>query len=112
MSTHFDPLGETEPDNTVYTLTVRCPQRPPSKYLPAFLTGTPVRYPKNGRVYTIQPDNTNPNLDCFEVKHLDDMSTKTIKIESAWFPAELRCRHVQNAKVCKNGCYVLEKDTG
>jgi len=107
-NTPFDPLGETEPHNTVYTLAVRYPKRPTPKYLPAFLTRTPFTYPA-GRSYTIRPDNTNPNLDCFEEKHLDDMSTKKIKIKSAWFPADMRCAHVQKARVCEEGCYVLEK---
>jgi hypothetical protein len=105
----FDTLGETEPHTTIYTLTVRCPKRPPPKYLPAFLTRTPVTYSKNGRTYTIQPDDTNPNLDCFESKHLDSMSTKTIKIKSYRFPLDMRCAHVQNARICEEGCYVLEK---
>ena len=108
-NTHFDPLGETEPDNTIYTLTIRCPARPPPKYLPSFFTRTPATYPNTGGAYTIKPDNTNPNLDCFEAKHLDDMATKVIKIKSAWFPADMRCEHVQNARRCEEGCYVLEK---
>lgn len=107
-NSQFDPAGETEPDNTTYTLTVRCPKRPPPKYLPAFLTRTPVNHP-GGRAYTIQPDETNPNLDCFQEKHLESMPTKTVKIKSAWFPADMRCAHVQNARVCEEGCYVLEK---
>ena len=37
------------------------------------------------------------------------MSTKKIKITSHWFPPEMRCAHVQNARICKEGCYVLEK---
>jgi hypothetical protein len=41
----FDPLGETEPQETIYTLTVHKPPRPPSKYLPAIFTRTPVTHP-------------------------------------------------------------------
>jgi hypothetical protein len=108
-NTVFDPLGETEWHTTIYTLEVRCPKRPPPKYLPTLFTRTPVTYPKNGHTYTIKPDDTNPNLDCFESKHLNDMSTKTIKIQSYLFPPDMRCTHVQNARICKKGCYVLEK---
>jgi hypothetical protein len=105
-SGHFDPLAGTEPDNTMYTLTVRCPKRPPPKFLPAFITRTPV---VSRRSYTISRDETNPNLDCFEEKHLDAMPIKVVKIENVWFPAHMRCAHVQNARACWEGCYVLEK---
>jgi hypothetical protein len=100
---YFDPLGETESDNTVFTLTVRCPRR--FRYLPDFLTRTSVRYPKNRQVYTIPPDDADPNLNCSKEKHL---STKTITIKSPMLPAELRCEHLQNAKVCGEECYVME----
>jgi hypothetical protein len=107
--THFDPLGETEPENTVYTLTVRCPQRPPPKWLPSFMTRVPVIHPNTGAAYTIKPDDTNVNLDCFERKHLADMSTKIIKIKRSLFPLDMRCPHVRNSTTCDRGCYVLEK---
>lgn len=77
----FDPLGGTEPDNTVYTLTVRCPKRPPPKYLPAFFTREPVRYTHAPGAYIAKPPETNPNLDCFESKHLDDMNWKAMKLK-------------------------------
>jgi hypothetical protein len=108
---HFDPLGETEPENTTYTLLAFCPARPPPKWLPGFVTRKPVTYPKTGARFTIKPDNTNPCLDCFEEKHLDEMSTKVIKIKSSLFPLELRCVHVRYATTCKKGCYVLERSS-
>lgn len=37
------------------------------------------------------------------------MTVKTVKVKSHRFPAALRCKHVQNDKVCEQGCYVLEK---
>jgi hypothetical protein len=106
---HFDPLGVTEPENTVYTLTVRCPARPWPKWLPSFFVRTPVTYSDTGSVYTIKPDDTNPNLDCFESKHLSDMSTKTTKIKRSLFPLDLRCSHLRFETTCTKGCYVLEK---
>jgi hypothetical protein len=106
---HFDPLGETENENTVYTLTVRCPARPPSKWLPSFVTRQPVTHPSSGYVHTIKPDDTNPNFDCYEQKHLDDMPTKISKIKRAAFPLEMRCKHLRHETKCLMGCYVLEK---
>ena len=109
---HHDPLGETESEDTVYALDVRCPPRPPPTWLPSFLTRTPVTHANTGSVYTIKPDQTNPNLDCFERKHLEDMPTKTVKIKRALFPLELRCEHVGYKTSCSRGCYVLENGGG
>lgn len=107
---YYDPLGEYEPNTVIYTLTVRCPSRPPPKWLPSIFTREPVVYPKSGYAHTIKPVDTNPDLDCFEYKHLDEMSVKTIDIRSAYFPAEMRCIHTQNeSRKCEKGCYVLEK---
>jgi hypothetical protein len=106
---HFDPLGETENEHTIYTLTVRCPARPPSKWLPSFMTRQPVTQPSSGYVHTIKPDDTNPNYDCYEQKHLDDMPTKISKIKRAAFPLEMRCKHLRYNTMCSMGCYVLEK---
>jgi hypothetical protein len=116
MSHYFDPLGETEPCNTRYTLTVRCPPRPPLSWLPAILS-RPGRSkaPNVGTVFTIRPsdhDPAHPNYDHFLLRHLDGMKKDTITIKSTWFPGELRCKHLQNTPKlheCKEGCYVLEK---
>lgn len=107
---YFDPAGETEPNTTRYTLIVYKPPRPPPRWLPDFITRKPVTHPNQGATYKIQPDNTNPLLDCFERKHLDELDTKAIVIKSAWFPADMRCTHVAGANYeCREGCYFLEK---
>jgi hypothetical protein len=109
---YFDPSGDYEPANTVYTLKVRCPPRPPPKWLPAFITREPVRPGNTGRAHTIKPDNYGsgrPNYDYFTVNEMNSMSVKTVTIKSWQFPPELRCAHVQQAKRCGMGCYVLEK---
>lgn len=105
-------LGETEPHTTKYTLTVLCPPRPPSRWLPSIFTRPGPSTPNVGATYTIRPsdyDPVNPNYDCFELRHLRDMQSKTIKLISAWFPADLRCDHVYKGYGCEEGCYVLEK---
>jgi hypothetical protein len=112
LGPYFDPLGETEPENTIYTLTVCCPPRPNPKWLPSFVTRTPVTYPSTGATYTIKPDNTNPNLDCFEQKHLEDMPTRVIKLKRSLFPLDVRCAHVRTKTTCDKGCYVFEKSGG
>lgn len=112
LGAHFDPLGEYEFPNTVYTLTVRVPRRPVTKWLPSFVSRTPVIYAKSSsQTYSIKPDDTNPNLDCFELKHLndDDMDSKKIKIKAALLPEEVRCKHLKASRVCNEKCYVLEK---
>ncbi|KAF1914538.1 hypothetical protein BDU57DRAFT_454273 [Ampelomyces quisqualis] len=109
LGAYFDPVGETEPDNTIYTLTVRCPPRPPPKWLPNILTRTPVTHPNSGSAYTIKPDETNAKLDCFEEKHLTDLPTKVVKIGTTSFPLEMRCGHLRHSTTCTQGCYVLEK---
>lgn len=110
MSSYFDPLGETEPHTTLYTITVYIPPRPLPHWLPAIFSRTHNTYPNTGAAYMIRPDDTNPDLDCFELKHLPDLPTKRIKIKSAWFPPEMRCKHITGStKVCEEGCYFLEK---
>jgi hypothetical protein len=106
---HFDPLGECEPENTIYTLTVRCPPRPSPKWLPSFIARKPVTYSRTYSTYTIIPDDTNPDLDCYEEKHLNDMPTKVVKIKRALFPLEMRCWHLRYVTTCEEGCYVLER---
>jgi hypothetical protein len=103
---HFDPLGQTEPETTVYTITVHCPHRPPPKWLPSCLTRQPVTLPSRGHVHIKEPE---PEFDCFEREHLFDMSTKVVKIKRALFPAEMRCDHLTHETACNLGCYVLEK---
>jgi hypothetical protein len=107
LGPYFDPLGETEPHTTLYTLEVYIPARPPPSWLPDIFTRpAPVRYNPN----KLPQEDTNPNLDCFESKHLDNIRTKTMTIQSAWFPPEMRCEHVQGGeKKCDQGCYFLEK---
>jgi hypothetical protein len=83
---YFDPLGETEPENTTYTLTVFNLLRPPRRWLPSFATRTPVTYPNSGATFTIKADDANLNLDCFERKHLLDMPVKEVKIKRSLFP--------------------------
>jgi hypothetical protein len=103
---HWDPAGEYEFHDTVYTLTVYVPPRPPPKYLPAFLTREPLHVSHH---HIIRPDDSTPNYDDFERRDLEDMGTKIVKVKSHRFPAELRCKHVRDSKVCNRGCYVLEK---
>ncbi|EDU46089.1 conserved hypothetical protein [Pyrenophora tritici-repentis Pt-1C-BFP] len=89
-SPYFDPLCETGPHTTRYTLTVFVPERPPPSWIPAFFTRKAVRYPKNSSMYRIPPSDRNKDLDCFEDWDLEEVPTKTVVIKSAWFPAEMR----------------------
>jgi hypothetical protein len=106
---YFDPLGETEPNTTRYTLTVMVPPRPPPRWLPSIFTNKPSTQSRNADAHKLPTSNSNPNLDLFELKDIDVLATKTVTIKSAWFPAEMRCAHVQNAQLCEEGCYFLEK---
>jgi hypothetical protein len=108
----FDPLGETEHQDTIYTLTVHKPLRPPPNYFPAIFTRAPVTYPKTGSTHTIKPDNygsKTPNYDDFTELDLKNMPTKVVKLKAWQFPVAMRCAHVQPYKKCEKGCYVLEK---
>jgi hypothetical protein len=109
IGAYFDPTGETEPENTMYTLTVRCPPRPPPSWIPAIFTRTPVTHSNTGSAWTIKPDETNANLDCFEGKHLADLPMKVMKVERTYFPLNMRCKHLRHSTTCTEGCYVLEK---
>lgn len=112
---YFDPLGYTEPNTALYTLTVFIPPRPASTWLPSVLTRTSYHGPIS-RSYRIPPDDTNQDLDCFEAKHLSSLPKKCITLKSAYFPAELRCVHIDEGlkredgrRGCDQGCYFLEK---
>ncbi|PVH92558.1 hypothetical protein DM02DRAFT_619879 [Periconia macrospinosa] len=107
---YWDPLGEYETKDTIYTLTVYTPPRPPSSYIPSIFTRKPLNI---STVHIIRPPEDKPNYDCFEAKDLPDMKTTTVKIKSCEFDLDMRCDHVlgtgNNSKVCEQGCYVLEK---
>lgn len=108
LGQYWDPLGEYENHDTIYTLLVYTPPRPPPLYVPKFLLrdATPA-----SRIHVIREPDNPPNYDCFERRHLDGMSAKIVKIKSHYFPAEMRCKHIYgiNEKKCEQGCYFLEK---
>lgn len=112
LGPHYDMLDDYEPHTTKYTLTIFCPPRPPPRWLPAVFTRPALPKANTGTTYTIRPsdfDPANSNYDNFEFRHLDDMKVKTVEIISAYFPADMRCQHVQKTTKCDHGCYVLEK---
>ena len=106
---YFDPLGETEPNTTRYTLTVMVPPRPPPRWLPSIFTNKPSTHPGKIDGHKLPESNSNSNFDLFELKDIDVLATKAVAIKSAWFPAEMRCAHVQKRRLCEQGCYFLEK---
>ncbi|KAF2247017.1 hypothetical protein BU26DRAFT_339515 [Trematosphaeria pertusa] len=91
----FDPLGEWEDRNTVYTLVVHIPSRPPRRYVP--------------QVHATPAPQDKSKYDCLKHSDLKDMKKETIKIKSHDFPWQLRCQHVRWKTECKEGCYVREK---
>jgi hypothetical protein len=108
LGPYWDPLGEYEWHDTVYTLLVYTPPRPPPRFLPKFLTREAA---VTSRVNVTGLPQDQPNYDCFEFRDLDEMKAKTVKIKSHYFPPEMRCKHIYgtNEKKCEHGCYVLEK---
>lgn len=105
---YWDPAGEYEPHSTVYTITVFLPPRPPSRYLPSFITREPVYASPH---HIIRPDNPSLKYDSFQRPDLQDMKTKVVHVKAWQFPLDLRCGHIKEGtgRVCKKGCYVLEK---
>jgi hypothetical protein len=111
LGSYFDPEGVTESHTTVYTLTVFTPSRPQPKWLHQLFTRQPSWHPKSGSTSKLPASAPNPKHDCSKLK---DMPTKIIRIKSCWFPADLRCEHVQglgngNSKKCEAGCYFFEE---
>jgi hypothetical protein len=112
LGPYYDPLGESEMQETLYTLTVHKPPRPPPKYLPSIFTRIPVTHANTGPAYTLKPSNyfsKTPNYDDFWEKDLKDMPTQVVKLKAWQFPLRMRCEHVQSDRKCEKGCYVLEK---
>ncbi|KAF1954717.1 hypothetical protein CC80DRAFT_549898 [Byssothecium circinans] len=108
---YLDPLNEYENHDTIYTLLIHIPPRPPPRYIPSFLTRTPV-VASHHHVIKPNPLQSDPQTyDMFELRDLPDMKTKTVKIKAYQFTLGMRCEHVYggNNKVCQEGCYVLEK---
>ena len=108
-SPYFDPRCETESHTTLYNLTVFIPQRPAPNWVPSCFTRKTIRHPDTDSTYKLLPSDSNKDLYCFEHEDLDKLPTKIVIIKSAWFPAEMRCAHVQEDRVCEQGCYFLEK---
>jgi hypothetical protein len=108
LGQYHDLLGEYEWHDTIYTLLVFTPPRPPPRFLPKFLFRENV---PASRIHVIRSAQEEPNYDCFEHQDLEDMKSKWVKIKSYNFPPEMRCKHIYgtNEKKCDHGCYVLEK---
>lgn len=105
LPAYFDPLGETEPHTTLYTLTVYTPPLPLLHWLPRIFARSPLIHP-----ITPSDDSNNPEYDGIVPEGLHKMPSQIFTIKSAWFPPDMRCEHVQNGrKSCDEGCYVLEK---
>ncbi|KAF2715757.1 hypothetical protein K504DRAFT_497618 [Pleomassaria siparia CBS 279.74] len=110
----IDYLGEYEPHDTVYTLTVYVPPRPLPAWLPKFLTHQPTHHEDHDAVrdHDITPDpaHTRVYVYVYKRQHLKDMKLRQVKIPSFRFPPDFRCEHVQGrSKSCEQGCYLLEK---
>ncbi|KAF9729833.1 hypothetical protein PMIN01_11766 [Paraphaeosphaeria minitans] len=103
---YWDPAGDYEPHDTIYTLTVFVPQRPVPKYVPSFLTREP---PDAKTSHTIRPNSSMPDYTCVRQGDLHGMRREVIKVKAYQFPVEFRCKHVENQKSCYEGCYFLEK---
>ncbi|USP80278.1 hypothetical protein yc1106_07552 [Curvularia clavata] len=104
LGPYYDPLGEFEMHTTPYKLTVLVPPRLPLKQ--SLLNF--IRTPSAKR--TQDPSGYSP------LKELSGLPQKTVVLKSAYFPWQMRCKHVkgndgfkQGVKGCKEGCYILEK---
>ncbi|KAF2873961.1 hypothetical protein BDV95DRAFT_472041, partial [Massariosphaeria phaeospora] len=111
----YDPAGEYEFQDTVYTLTVWTPPRAPPKYLPKFLSRESVdtTYGRSLATYPVIRHEKKDHTSEFGIWNLKHLESKTIKIKSTYFDLDMRCEHVlksrHDARECKQGCYVLEK---
>jgi hypothetical protein len=106
---YYDVEDQMEPENTVYTLTVLCPAEPRSRWCPSIFKDKSSKYSGSGSTWAIKPDDTNPNRDCFEYKHLEEMERKAFSVKRKHFPVDFRCAHVRHSTTCTEGCYVLER---
>lgn len=99
---HWDPANEFEPEDTVYTLTVYVPPRRPKWYRPF--------RPEIHKDFSIRPETIQPG-ESIGWHKLKFLKTKTVKIKSYLFPAEVRCEHLAEPEKteCKEKCYVLEE---
>lgn len=107
---YFDPEGLTEPHTTQYTLTVYIPPRPRPRWLPSCFMPQHVKHDNTGSRDSNSAEDCIPCLGRLELRHLDILPTQSITITSSWFLPEMRCKHLQaGARVCDQGCYLLEK---
>jgi hypothetical protein len=86
---YFDPTGETEPNNRLYTVLALKPPQPLTRWLPSLFKHTP---------------NTG-----YMLSDIDCLDTKSIKLKSSSFPPHMRCTHLDQNATCTAGCYFLEK---
>lgn len=111
LGPYYDPLGEFEPSTTRYKLTVFTPPRPYPKWS---ISG----YIRKNWCSDLKENWEEKDL-TLSAKDLQYMETKPVTIKSAWFPWQMRCKHVQaddgagkGVNMCNMGCYVLEKGVG
>ncbi|KAK7177269.1 hypothetical protein PSPO01_16684 [Paraphaeosphaeria sporulosa] len=106
---YWDPAGEYEFHDTIYTLAVFVPLRPPLKYLSAFLTREPL---DTKPFHVIRSNSPTPDYTCFHQADQQDLRKKDIKIKAHRFPVEFRCKHLVGQRRCVEGCYSGERREG
>lgn len=111
----FDPLGEYEDHNTIYTLTVLIPEKIPGRFS-QFINRRPVDYSyyESERDYRTGGSKfappSKPSSHALGADDLAFMKAKVVKIKATHFPPDFRCAHVQTKeRKCERGCYLLER---
>ncbi|KAF2683693.1 hypothetical protein K458DRAFT_257183, partial [Lentithecium fluviatile CBS 122367] len=84
---YWNPAGDYEYHDTIYTIRVYTPKRPVPRFVPNILLRENKPAPRR---FTIREREDNIELNCFRHGHLDDMKSKTVKIKAYGFPPELR----------------------
>jgi hypothetical protein len=115
---YFDPLGEYEHHDNIYTLVVYIPKRIPgrvSRWIEKH--SAPVDYSTYDPTIHHRLGGNHPDFEPHEEKsyilHRKDlagMERKVVKLKAYQFPLDFRCLHAQLSYECYKGCYILEKE--
>ncbi|KAF2843972.1 hypothetical protein T440DRAFT_411063 [Plenodomus tracheiphilus IPT5] len=112
---HFDLLGVTETNTTLYTL-VAFRQLRSSSWIHRISVGTRSTHRKHTPRVEAANSLGEGQTDRYKQTHILFRGISTVKVKSWRFPLGLRCEHVEGnngagegVKSCRHECYLLEK---